>query len=173
MKHIKTFTQLNEGLDTNSQKKEFDKQIKLIEDISKAILDAKDFKETLKSMQKENPEVAKNFKGYFDLALKASKIVKKIKVKGLSSKNREAVKQLKAISDFADSLKEGFKNIKTLKNKTQVKNNEGLGNVVGNTLRNILTGQWIINILKGVKSNLMDSSNELNTLQDYFDINDY
>ena len=176
MKHLKTFQQLNEGLDQSPNlQKSFDENVKLIDDVSKAIVNAKEFKERLESMKKNSPEVYKSFKGYFELAEKAQKSIKKIKSKGLSKNKDEAKKQVDALSGFADSLRAGFKNLKEVNDKTKkaFKNNEGLGNIVGNTLRNILTGKWIVNILKSVKSNLMDTRNEYETVQDMFDIKDY
>ena len=50
---------------------------------------------------------------------------------------------------------------------------EGLLDVVGNTLKNIVTGKWILNIVSLVKSNLVDTYNEYGTVQDMFDVKDY
>lgn len=177
MKHIKTFQQLNEGLEVASSSdldKQFKQQVKSIEDISKSILGSKELKDLLATAQKENPDV-KQFRKYFDLASKSEKLVKKMRSNGMSSNKREARKQIEAITKFADSLKEGFGIIKNFKKKAEkgLETKEGLGNIVGNTLRNILTGKFIVNILKSVKSNLVDSYNEYNTVQDMFDIKDY
>ena len=181
MKHIKTFDQLNEGIGsslsaafTSDLDKDYKLQIKTIEDISKSILSSSDLKNLLSSVQKENPDV-KQLKKYIDLASKSQKLISKVKSNGLSNRRSEAKKQIKALTEFAESLKDGFKLIKNFKTKAEkgLKSNEGIGNVVGNTLRNVLTGKWIVNILKSVKSNLVDSENEFKSVQDVFDINDY
>lgn len=175
MKHLKTFSQLNEGFVESDPKKEFEKQFNLVFDISKAIITGFYTPEILKEINKEKPEIVKAFKGYFNLSNKAQKILKKIKPLGLSKDKRKAAKQLKALTELASSLKEGFDALKTFKKKTDkgLKSNEGIGTVVGNTLRNVLTGQFIINLLKNLKSNLLDSEAELHTVQDVFDIKDY
>jgi len=175
MKHIKTFQQLNEGLNQEADlDKAFKLQVKNIEDISKAILGSKDLKDILATAQKENPQI-KELKKYFDLATKSEKLVKKIRSNGLSPKRREAKKQIEAITKFADSLKEGFNILKTFKKKAAkgMETKEGLLDVVGNTLKNIVTGKWILNIVSLVKSNLVDTYNEYGTVQDMFDVKDY
>ncbi len=182
MKNIKTYEDfLNEGLvqkifgSRSSLEKEFEKQLKIAEEISTTISTAKDFKEKLKSIQKENSDVAKQFKQYFELAPKAKSIVAEIKKVGLSNKTKKAEKQLKSLTNFVDTLKAGFNNIKTLDKKTKkgFEQNEGIGTVIGNVLRNVLTGQFAINLIKNAKTNLMDANQDMTTLKDVFDINDY
>lgn len=170
-----TFQQLNEGLlmDKNPSKS-FDVQLKMIDDMSNAI-NTKEFKDKIKLVQKDNPDLAKALNGYVSLATKAKKIVTKVKSKGMSKDRKESIKQMNALKDFSEELKGGFDLLKKFSNKADkgLKNNEGIGTVIGNTLRNVLTGQWIINLLKNAKSNLMDSEAELKTVQDVFDIKDY
>src|SRR3990170_2783307 len=103
MKYLKTFNQLNEGLsEASNLKKTFDYQLKQIDDISKSIVGSKDL---LKAIQKEKPDVAKSLKGYFDLSVKAQKLVKAVKSKGLSTNRKKSEKQIKALTNFSSSLK--------------------------------------------------------------------
>jgi hypothetical protein len=182
MKHLQTFQQLNEGIGTklsaafvpDSMKKTYELQIKTIDEVSKAILNSKELKDILAASQKENPKV-KDIKAYFDLAKKSQDILKAVKSNGMSNKRKEAQKQVEALTKFAESLQKGFKLIKEFKTKVgkTLSNNEGLGTMIGNTLRNILTGKWIINMLSNIKSNLVDSDVRIKTIQDVVDINDY
>lgn len=175
MKHIKTFQQLNESqVFTGDPAKDFKNQVKIIDDISKAILGSKELKDLIVTAQKENPQV-KELKKYFDLATKAQKLVKKVQSAGLSKNKRESKKQLDAITKFAGTLKEGFKLLKTFKKKAEkgTEVEEGIGNMIGNALRSILTGKFIVNLISHVKTNMTDSYNEINTVQDLFDLKDY
>ena len=119
MKHIKTFEQLNEGLGTNDLKKEFDTKLKEIFETSKTIIVDYYKSDVLKAIYTEKPELWKNFKGYFDLAAKAQKLVKKVKSKGLSNDSKKAIKQVKSLNEFSASLKEGLDNLKTFKKKAE------------------------------------------------------
>jgi len=178
MKHLQTYQQLNESMIDSNLKKEFAFTLKQMDEISNAILNAKDFKNRVKLMKKENPDIGKamgDYKEYLDLATKVQKIVKQIRSKGLSSDRRKATKQLRAIQGFSGTLKTVFDNLNKFDKKTKkgFESNEGIATIIGNTLRNILTGQFIVNILKTIKGNLMDSQAELTTVQDVFDIKDY
>lgn len=170
MKHLKSFSQLNEGLNEPNLKKSFESNLKLLDDLSKAIIGGKDL---YKIAQKEKPELAKGIKQLFDLASKSQKMVKSIKAKGLSGNQKKAAKQVKALEEFAGSLKTGFNQLKTFKKKTEGVENEGLADVVTNTLGNIITGKWIVNLIKNIKSNMTDSYTDFETIQDVFDIKDY
>lgn len=159
-------------------KKEFDAKLKLMDEISKSILDAKDFKNRLKLMKKEKPELGKamgDYKDYLDLASNAQKMAKQIRTKGLSTDRKKATKQIRALQDFTGSLKEVFDYLKKFDKKTEkgFESNEGIGTIIGNALRNILTGQWIVNLAKNLKGGLMDSQADMTTVQDVFDIKDY
>ena len=175
MKYMKTFVQLNEGISESSNlENQFIVQLKTIDDISKAISGSSYMKDVLKTVQKEKPEIAKTFKGYFDLSSKAQKLVKAVKSKGLSKHPKKAQKQLSSLKNLAVALKEGLNNLKTFKKKTESESkNEGLGNIIGNALRNVLTGRWIINLMKSVRANMVDSYNEFGTVEDVFDLKDY
>jgi oligoendopeptidase F len=172
MKHLKPFL-LFEGLEDNQ--KSFENSLETIDKISKEILTSKNFKERLAIMHKEKPELAKSFKGYYDFATKAQKMIKDVKRQGLSKNVEMANKQVKALNDLTGTLEEAFDNMKTLIKKTEsaFTKNEGLGNIIGNALRNVLTGKWIINLVKSVKSNLVDSYNDIGSVQDMFDLKDY
>lgn len=172
MKHIKSF-QLYEGLNDNQTK--FKENLEIIDKISKEISTSKNFKERLAVMHKEKPELAKSFKGYYDFAHKAQKMIKQVKSQGLSKDSAQADLQIKALDKLARTAEESFANMKTLIKKTEsaFTSNEGIGNIIGNALRNVLTGKWILNLVKNVKSNLTDSYNEMGTVEDVFDLKDY
>lgn len=173
MKRIKTFQELNESSDNLN--KSFRENLKIIDQISLSIINDKDLKDNIKLIQNASPETANAIKKYFDIGLTSQKLVKSLKQKSLSLDKTLAIKQLNSVIKLADSLKDGYNHIIDFEKntKTGFEQKEGIGNIIGNTLKNILTGKWIVNIIKNIKSNITGSYNEINTVGDLFDVKDY
>jgi ribosome-binding factor A len=180
MKNIKSFdlfesTIGNTLTDPKLIKGEFDKVVKTIEGICSGISTAKEMQDKIKSMGKENADLSKNFLKYFELADNAGKLIAKIKKVGLSKDTKVASTQLRALVDMEEELKEAFDNLKVLGERTKdaFEQNEGILNVVGNFLRNVLTGKFVLNLVKNTKQNLLDSYTDMHKVEDVFDIHDY
>jgi len=151
---------------------EAEKTIKTIEGICKGILEAKDMQEDIKAMQNDNADLSKSFMKYFKMAEDASKLIGSVRKIGISKETKRAAEQLRALTGLEENLREAFDNMKVLKERTReaFKSNEGIGSIIGNVLRNLLTGQFFVNLLKNTKQNLKDSYTDMYKVQDVFDI---
>lgn len=181
MKNIKPYSAfLNEGelsipTDPKLFRKSFDDSVKTIEGICSAVLSAKDLKPRIREISKQNKDLGKSMSEYLSVVEKSSKLIAKIKKLGISSNPKKGAMQLRAISDMSSKLKTAFDNLKTVNSKIEksTKQNEGVLNVVGNVLRNLLTGKWLVNIITNMKQNLVDTSTSIHKVEDVFDVHDY
>lgn len=156
-------------------KKEAEKTIASIEKISMAIVNAKELKSKVKEFRKENAELAKNFEGYFKMAKDSSELIKKVKAKGISKNTRKSGDQLRALIGMEKKLRAAHKHFKDIDKRTEgsFEQNEGILNIVGNVLKNLLTGDFIVNLVKNVKQNLKDSYTDMHRVEDVFSVHDY
>lgn len=174
MKHIKSFSQLNESVNYSGLNKKFHDYLDKIETISDSILNDKEFNDRIDLIKKEDPELGKNIKKHLELAIKLKTMCEVLRDKEIS-KDKQGPIQLEAVGNLVKSIEKTQNELKEIKNKTNdaFSSNEGLLNIVGNVLRNIFTGTWVINALKNLKSNLVDTNTEIQSVQDLFDIKDY
>lgn len=181
MKNLKPYSSfLNEAelsipTDPKLFRKSFDESVKTIEGICSAVLSAKDLKQKIQEISKQNKDLGKSMTEYMAMVEKSNKLIGKIKKVGLSNNPKKGAIQLRAIADMSAKLKVAFDNLKTVNDKVgkAMKQNEGVLNVIGNVLRNLLTGKFIVNLISNMKQNLVDTSTSIHKVEDVFDINDY